>query len=308
LLSWEPRRLGAREPEPTERYTRRVLLSLFLVLAALDDRTFGNPLRVTITGYSDHAMEPFLTRDGSILLFNNSNDPGAATDLHWAERVDDLTFVYRGKVEGVNSPIALDGVPTVDEAGTLYFVTTRSYLEDLTTIYRARFSGGVATEVAPVPGLSRGVLGQLNFDVEVSADGTTLYFADGLFTGGSVPVTADLAMAVRGADGIFRRAGGDSLAAINTDALEYAACISASQLELFFTRLIGTETGIYRSTRPSRSSPWGEPRRLSAITGFAEAPAIAPGGNALYYHALRDGRMVIERVTRRPGRRRAVAH
>lgn len=285
-----------------------MLVAAALLIAALDDPEFANPKRVTITGYSDHAMEPFITRDGSILLFNNSNDPGTATDLHWAERLDDLTFVYRGKIEGANSPIALDGVATVDASGNLFFVTTRSYGENLTTIYRARFSRGVATDVAPVPGLSRGVLGQVNFDVEVSADGSTLYFADGLFTGGQVPLTADLAVAALGSDGAFHRLAEDLLAKVNTSALEYAACISENQLELFFTRLTGTQTAIYRSTRHDLSSPWGEPRRLSAFTGFVEAPTIAPGGKALYYHALRDGRMVIERVTRESRRRRAVAH
>ena len=254
-------------------------------------------------------MEPFITRDGSILLFNNSNDLSAQTDIHWAERIDDLTFVYRGKVQGINSS-SLDAVPMVDAAGNIYFVTLRSYVSDLTSIYRGHFEHGVVTQVAPVKGVSRGVPGQINFDAEISADGTTLYSTDGLFTGGSVPVTADLFVAVRGADGEFHRLANDGLAAINTSALEYAACISDDQRELFFTRIEGgTQIGIYRSTRPDTSSPWGTPRRLSALTGFVEAPTIAPGGNALYYHALRDGRFVIERVTRQPlPKRRAVGH
>lgn len=279
--------------------------ALTLIAAASDDPEFGTPARVTITGYSGDAMEPFLTRDGSMLLFNNLNDPPSETDLHWAERIDDLTFVYRGKVEGANSS-ALDAVPTVDSAGNIFFVTTRSYLETLTSIYRGRFSRGVVTEAAPLPGISRGVLGQLTFDVEVSADGTTLYFADGLFTGGAVPAAADLAIAMRGSDGEFRRVESDVLAAINTSALEYAACISEDQRELFFTRIVDGQPAIFRSTRPSVSSAWGQPRRLSGITGFVEAPTIAPGGNVLYYHALRDGHMVIERVIRKPARRRAV--
>ena len=278
---------------------------LALIVAASDDPEFANPTRVTITGYSGDAMEPFITRDGSILLFNNLNDPPSETDLHWAERVDDLTFAYRGKVDGANSP-ALDAVPTVDSSGNIFIVTTRSYLETLTTIYRGRFSRGVVTEVAPVPGISRGVLGQVNFDVEVSADGSTLYFADGLFSGGQVPATADLAIAVRGSDGEFRRVESDVLAAINTSALEYAACISENQRELFFTRIVDGQPTIFRSTRANVSSAWGPPRRLFAITGFVEAPTIAPGGQVLYYHALRDGRMVIERVIRQPRRRRAV--
>src|SRR5207245_3652655 len=115
---------------------------------------------------------------------------------------------------------------------------TRSYEQTLMTIYRGKFDRGVVRDVAPVSGLSRGVPGQVNFDVEVSADGTTLYFVDGLFTGGAVPSTADLAIAVRGDDGQFHRVDNGELAAINTSALEYAACISEDQLELFFTRIV----------------------------------------------------------------------
>ncbi len=89
--------------------------ALILLLAAADDPEFGAPQPVTITGYSGDAMEPFITRDGSILIFNNLNDPPSETDLHWAERIDDLTFAYRGKLQGANSP-ALDAVATVDSA------------------------------------------------------------------------------------------------------------------------------------------------------------------------------------------------
>jgi hypothetical protein len=282
-----------------------VSLILFLLLALADDREFGPPQRVTISGYSGDAMEPFLTRDGSILLFNNRNDPPEETDLHWAERVDDLNFIYRGKVQGANSS-ALDAVPTVDASGNIYFVTTRSYVQNLMTIYRGHFDHGIVTDIAPVPGISRLTPGKLNFDVEVSADGNTLYFVDGLFTGGSVPAAADLAIATRDSDGQFHRAD-RLLDAINTPALEYAVGISESQLELFFTRIVDGQPGIFRSTRADLQSPWGSPRRVAGINGFVEAPTIAPGGDAIYYHALRDGKFVIERVSRH-ARRRAVAH
>src|ERR671926_14237 len=35
---------------------------------------FGTPQRVTIRGYDGEAMEPFITRDGRYLFFNNRND------------------------------------------------------------------------------------------------------------------------------------------------------------------------------------------------------------------------------------------
>src|SRR5262249_14243166 len=107
---------------------------------------FGSPERITIRGYSDHAMEPFITRDGRYLFFNNSNDPSVNTNLHYAERINDLAFEYKGEVAGVNTQ-ALEGVPTMDKNGVFYFVSTRSYMETLSTIYRGRFSGGAVTGV-----------------------------------------------------------------------------------------------------------------------------------------------------------------
>ena len=274
--------------------------------AAVDPSGFANPQAVVIRGYDDDAMEPFLTRDGRYLLFNNSNAPDAQTDIHWAERVDDLTFDYRGRLTGANSG-ALDGVPSVDRDGNFFFVTLRSYAQDLTTVYRGRFDRGVVSDVTPLRGIGRNIPGQVNFDVEVSADGVTLYFVDGLFTGGPVPVTADLVIAARNAEGDFERQDNSIFDAINTSALEYAAAISDNELELFFTRVVGGVPQIFGATRRSRSSPWSSPHRIESIAGFTEAPTLSPRGDALYYHARRGNRFVIERVTRPiGGRRRAV--
>ena len=96
-------------------------------------------------------MEPFLTRDGRYLLFNNSNAVPSQTDLHWAERIDDLTFEYRGRLEGANSP-DLDAVASVDSSGSIFFITTRSYAQNLITIYRGKFEEGIVRDAAPVPG------------------------------------------------------------------------------------------------------------------------------------------------------------
>ena len=275
---------------------------LVLLTAALIE--FGASAPVTIRGYGGDAMEPFVTRDGRYLLFNNSNARPDETDLHWAERVDDLTFDYRGRLDAANSP-SLDGVPTMDRDGNLYFVTLRSYTQDLITIYRTTLESG-ATPV-PVGGVSRGIFGQLNFDVEVSADGTTLYFADGTFTGGPVPAAADLGVAARQPDGTFLRRDGGEMARINTPALEYAAGVSDDGLTLYFTRLTGLTSSILVSVRSRTDEAWGTPQRIDAIAGFAEAPTVAPGGKAVYYHALRNGKFVIERLERRTTpKRRAV--
>ena len=108
---------------------------------------FGAEQRVAIRGYAGDAMEPFITRDGRYLFFNNRNDPRIDTNLHYAERVDDLTFDYRGELQGANSPV-LDAVPSMDRDGNLYFISTRSYAQTLSTLYRGRFRAGASATLA----------------------------------------------------------------------------------------------------------------------------------------------------------------
>lgn len=94
---------------------------------------FQSPAPVTILDCDGDAMEPFLSRDGAILFFNNRNDPPDQTDLHWAERIDDLTFRYRGRIEGANSA-HLDDVPTMARNGRFCFVSPRAYEQTLATL------------------------------------------------------------------------------------------------------------------------------------------------------------------------------
>lgn len=272
-------------------------------VAALPEyRAFGEPQLVAIRGYQGDAMEPFITKDGRYLLFNNRNDPKIDTKLLFAERVDDLTFDYRGELEGANTS-ALEGVPSVDRHGNLFFVSTRSYAETLSTIYRGRFGQGRVSGIELVAGISLRQRGMVTFDAEVSADGSTLFVADGRFAGGHVPETADIDIAVRDGAG-FRRLPGarDLLRNVNTAALEYAPAVSGDLLELFFTRLEGSgrspRSAILRASRPSAAAPFGLPQRLASITGFVEAPALSGDGRSLYYHRLDGGRFVILRVAR----------
>jgi hypothetical protein len=262
---------------------------------------FQHPERVTIANYSGDAMEPFLTHDGRYLLFNNRNDPSVNTNLHYAERIDDLHFAYRGEIQGVNTD-ALEGVPSLSCDGTLYFVSTRSYKDTFSTIYLAHFSKGTASDVELVPGISRHTPGWVNFDAEISADGETLYSVDSQFKNG-MPATADLFLAEKHGD-VFERApnSDDVLKLVNTKALEYAPAISSDGLELFFTRVekitATLQPRIWRAARKSTHDSFGQPQLVGAITGFAEGPTLSPDGLSLYYHARAGGQFVIYRVTR----------
>jgi hypothetical protein len=235
---------------------------------------------VTILGYDGHAMEPFITRDGRYLMLSNLNDPRENTNLHYAERKDDLTFEYKGEIQGVNTA-ALEGVPSMDKDGMLYFVSTRSYGETFSTLYRGRFENGSVDGVELVPGVSRKQPGIVNFDAEISADGKSLYFVDGLF---GTEFTRDPKSSA-----ILRH--------VNTEALEYAPAIATDGLELFFTRVgqlpPSTPPAIFRTVRTSQEEPFEKPQKVAGPTGFVEAPTLSQDGRTMYYHKKEKERHVI---------------
>ncbi len=294
--AWSLARVAADSPPPDDA---DLLTSSATAEPAYD--AFRRPRPVEILGYDGDAMEPALSGDGRYLLFNNLNDPDVDTNLHYAERLDDLTFVYRGEVDGANST-ALDGVPALDDGGHLYFVSSRSYPATLSTLYRARFEEGGVSQVELLPDLSRGEMGWVDFDVGVSPDGDWLYFAEGWFGGGKV-AAADL-HAARRSEGSFARHGpsADWPRRVNTAALEYAAAISRDGRELFFTRYDprrpSTPPAIYRAFRTRPDEPFGAPERLGRLTGFVEAPALSPDERSLYFHRSQSGRVAIWRAFR----------
>lgn len=214
--------------------------SVPLVLSACDEsavyEAFARPERVTIQGYTGDAMEPFITRDGAYLLFNTRNDAATDTNLHYARAVDETTFEYVGEIENANSD-ALDAVPTMNDEGTFYFVSTRSYGLTGLTLYQAWFEAGSLSDIALVDGIAADVPGVVNFDVDVSPDGATLYFVDGEIGANGLPIVADLVIAQRGDAGFTRLPNSDALMVnINTEIWDYAAAVSRDGLELFFTR------------------------------------------------------------------------
>ena len=83
-------------------------------------------------------------------------------------------------------------VPSMDINNIFYFISDRSYAQTFSTIYSGMFSNGSLSNVALVPGVSKDKLGDVNFDQCISPDGGTLYFVDGVFSGGaSVPARRD---------------------------------------------------------------------------------------------------------------------
>lgn len=268
------------------------------------DASFGAPRRVEMRGYTGNLMEPFLSRDGGRLFFNNLNSAPENTNLHWATRVNDSTFQYQGEIAGVNTP-ELEGVPTLDAANNLYFVSLRSYASSLASVYQATLAGGTATNVRLVDGISRQQPGWVNFDVEISADGQQLYFVDGQVTASGIPQSADLVLAGRTSTGFARLPGSAALLqSINTSDLEYAAGIASDGLTLYFTRVqlpitAASVPAICVATRSTLTDAFGEVKRVASITGFAEAPTISPDGKRLYFHQKENNVYALFMVSRK---------
>ncbi|MFO7656530.1 MAG: hypothetical protein R6W78_05645 [Bacteroidales bacterium] len=264
--------------------------------------SFGQPRKVHIIDYDDHIMEPFLSGDGTILLFNNLNHTSVNTNLHFATRINDSVFQYNGELKGVNTGF-LEGTPSMDTSNVLYFISTQSYQQTLSTIYNGTLLNDSVVNIQLVSGLSKETPGWVNFDVEVSKDGNYLFFADGLYDADGGPYASDLVLAVK-IQNTFQRTDHSILQNVNTDALEYGACISSNMLELYFTRTelplsVKSKPQIYVSTRNNVTEPFEKSYRIENISGFVEAPTISPDDRVIYYHKKENEKYVLYLIRKR---------
>lgn len=273
---------------------------------------FSTPRQVTLRGYDDHAMEPFITRDGQYLLWNNSNHPDVNTNLHVARRIDEHTFDYLGELNQLSTP-GTDAVASVDRHGNMFYISTDTYARTYRTIFRADFAdGSVANSRVVVGDITRGRMPYLSMDAEISADGQTLYYTDNEFGRNGYPKTSNVVLARRHGQAFDRRSdSGRIMANINTGQLEYAPATTEDELTFYFTRASldslmtrtgDAEPGIYVATRTSRDEPFGRPLRIDSIRGFVEAPTVAPDG-AIYFHRRDAGRFALYRAAPLAGRR-----
>ena len=264
---------------------------------------FSDPQKVTITGYSGDAMEPFITRDNAYLFFNSLND-GQDTSLYYATRVSDTEFTSQGKIGGVNGAQPhLDAVASMDTGNHFYFITTRDWPANYHNVMTGTFSAGTVPAVARLDGdFYIESPGWIIMDGEISPDGNDFYFVNAHFSGGAVPDRSDIGIARKSGSAFNKYANSETLmASVNTDrCLEYAPSISADGLELFFTRLrlCPIKSEILVAKRASASDPFGAPERIGAISGFSEAPSLSYDRTTLYYHMKENGVYVIYKVSR----------
>jgi len=263
---------------------------------------YSNPQPVAIVGYdaSLGIMEPFITRDGQYLLFNNGNAAHSTEgkrnlDLFHAQRIDDQTFRYLGEIKGTSSD-TVDGAPSLDKNNRIFFTSPRDYEKTLATIYTGIFKNGEVTHLNLLRGnISPNKPGWLNMDVEIGADGRMLVYSVNQWnTDFNIPQTSNLHVAQWVGDRFERWDDSDAIFRnINTDDLEYAPLVSADQLMISFTRgsltfkdgkFRGMTSRILVATRQSANEPFGKPLRIRAITGFVEGSTITPDKKVLYYH------------------------
>lgn len=250
---------------------------------------FINNAEVAIAGYDGDVMEAFISRDNRYLFFNNEKHGASNKDIFYAERIDDYHFKFVGEVRNINTK-TVDGVPTMDMNGNFYYVSMHAYrLPNLVTVYQGRFKDGAVKNILPLNDLSIRKSGWVNMDIEISSDGQTLYSTQTYFGRKNYPTKSYFFYAKKQGNRFIPQADSEEIfKKLNRDPIVYGATISTDEREILYTRLIlkspHPEFETLRATRPEKHVSFGEPEIISAITGFAEAPALAGNGSLIYYH------------------------
>lgn len=258
---------------------------------------YESPQPVSIDGYNDECMEPFITGDGRYLLFNNSNSPFVDTHIHICKRLGENSFKHLGLLSGSVSK-SKDMAPTIDADGHLYFTTLRSFDKDGHSIYCGEFAKeGLKNVSLPNGDISPHKPAEINMDSDISKDGKTLLLSRAHFANPLLPPDkSDLAIAEKENGKFSLNPQSQSLLSqLNTSALEYAPCLSADSLELYFTRASKKAVAgdakklepylrIMVARRKNCFSPYGKPEKLVALDGFIEAPTITYDKREMFFH------------------------
>jgi hypothetical protein len=280
---------------------------------------FSAPVKVRVENYSGDICEPFISRDGKYLFFNNSENMTVNTDLFYAEKNGTDSFDFQGEVFGVNSP-KFDAVPSMDLFGSFFYTSLKDFspndkAQNLVSIYTGKFKRGlVEYDHKLIGNFFPTTLGWVIVDGEVSPDGSRFYYTKSFFENFNLPVKkSDIGCAISKDKMFVDYADNEKIFAhINTeDNLEYSPSITSDGLELFFTRKIlpkysllhKEEYQILHSKRGDRGGQFTKPRVIKAITTDANrtevaAPSVSYNGQTLYYHCRENGRFVIYKVKR----------
>ncbi len=239
---------------------------------------------IKIIGVDFEIMEPAISCDGKTLYFNNTNKKPDETDIFYANKISDNVFKLMGRVPYINQK-GLDGVPSIDCNGNLYFISTRTYFENFETMYR--INDKHQREI--ISGLSKKNKGDLIFDFEVSRNGEYIIGADGVFNFLPMPLASDLFIAQKNGQGFKRLSNSsDIMKNVNSNELEYAPSISMDMLMLCFTRahisLFKNNFKLMCAKRPNINEAFGTPETILSSNEWLEAPSITNDGKEIYFH------------------------
>jgi hypothetical protein len=263
-----------------------------------DNSEFKNEQKITILGYIDDAMEPFITKDDHYLFFNNLQG-ATEKDIFYAEKINDTTFQFKGEIQGVNSNF-VDGNPTMDAQNNFYFISTRTLGTGNKTVFKGLFNQGVVTDLQQINGsINIATPSWINMGTEISKDGQTLLTSNAKFNiGDNFPSLGNIRLAIKEANEFnIPNNETDLLININTNnSIEYAGEISANELELFYSQVTLSNPAIFKLFYAKRDQINGVFNRPISITepfknninAFVEAPTLSNNGKRLYYHKLDD--------------------
>jgi len=300
--------------------TNKLLDEIIIELIQIKEKTkaqntqgpFVNPILVKIEGYEGDAAEPFVSKDGKYLFFNDYRFKGENRDLHWAIRKTNKVFEYKGRLKNVNTG-KIDGVPSLDSKGRFYYISTNKYYakNNFQSVYSGKFNPkkGSVENIKPHPELSLNKPGWINMDIEIGKEGQLLFGTHTYFTKDTkAPQKSYLFVAQKQDDGKFKiKKNSNIFKNINDPRyVIYAPSISSNGLELYFTRYEikegqPTDMTSYMARRPARGKPFKEPKLISAINGeTAEAPSLTKNGQKLYFHKKNPttGKVAIYVLTR----------
>lgn len=255
--------------------------------------TFGPEIKVSISGLTFDAMEPFISLDGNTLYFNSLNS-GGNTNLYYATRLNDSTFTFIGLVGGCYdpSPNHLDAVASIDSLNNFFWTSLRS----IPNLYKGIYQAGIVNNISKVYGTCNIVTpGWIIMDAAINYQGNLLYYSNGYFGPTftecvGVPCEAKLGIAQKVNDSTFNKIVNSDAVFSNvndTNYLVYAPQITKDGLELYYTRLLedSFNTEICVSVRSSISDTFSLPIVIHSNFGrFPEAATPTSDKQKIYYH------------------------
>jgi hypothetical protein len=277
---------------------RRLLVSgiLFFELVGISQAypQFGPEKKVTITGITHDAMEPFISADEQTIYFNSLNS-GGNTNLYYATRVNDTTFTYQGLVGNTLdlAPSHLDAVPSVDVNSRFFWVSLRDYPTIYENLLNSDLSGTSVNNIKHTYGDFNVYLpGWLIMDAAISYDGDYLYYVNAYFNSCPFGMPCDASMGVAekvndttfnklsNTDGIFSNIN-------DPNYIVYAPQLSVDGKEIYYTRILdGTvNSELCVSVRETVADTFSLPQVIYSNNGFVpEAITVTNDNSKIYYH------------------------